>query len=119
MRYDQGYGTGGRGRQGRAGSAYDAGYRRPSRDGYGRGLQGGSRGIRARRPEEEDLWWLGNAGYDRSYVRGPHAEEWRAFDRAARPRYSPVGGMHSAMGSGPPPAPLRYDRWFSEWTRWF
>jgi hypothetical protein len=118
MRYDTGYrGTRTGGFPPRGG--YDRGSPRPGAGSSRGGYPGGFEGIHARSRGGEDLWWLGNAGYDRSYRQGPYAADYQAFDRANRPRYSPVGGMQAGMGSGRPPAPLRYDRWFSEWTRWF
>ncbi len=133
----------------RSGSRYDAGMRAYDRDtrtgrpwvgGYQQAYQGGSEGIpagsgrrwggepvdagdRGRRGKRQDLWWLGYHAYDEQYRGGRYDEQYRRFHEQTRPRFSPIGGMHAAMGGeyarGRPPRPLAYDRWFSDWTRWF
>lgn len=79
---------------------------RPGVGGYRGGYRGGSGGIRT-----------GGA-------RGPRYDAgFREFDIRARPRYSPVGGSHAAVGGSylrrRLPEPLRDARRTSEWTRWF
>ncbi len=114
------------------------GYDRPWTGGYRGGFQGGSEGIPAgggrrwgtepARAEEgrgrgRDLWWLGYHGYAEDYRPGPYDEQYRAFHQRSHPRFSPIGGMYPAMGGEyarrGPRARLSYDRWFSDWTRWF
>jgi hypothetical protein len=96
---------------------YDPGYRAR----YDRDLPRGSeRG--AGRPGE-DLWWLGERAFDQERSRDSYDEAYRRFNEATRPRFSPVGGNYPAMGGEygyrRPPEPLREERWFSDWTRWF
>lgn len=136
-RFGRGYDrdAGGRGpsrweARGDFGSRYDRdlGYNRPRVGGYDEGYRfasgRGRMGESGATPRYGgDYWWLGehnhrsrggSQGYDRTYAE---------FDRWARPRYSPVGGMHPAMGGSylqhRSPRELRDPRWFSEWTRWF
>ncbi len=115
------------------------GYDRPWTGGYRQGFQGGTEGVpvgggrrwgterpdagEGRRERGQDLWWLGYHGYDRQYRPTRYDEMYRQFHETAHPRFSPIGGMHSAMSGSyvrrGPPRPLAYDRWFSDWTRWF
>ncbi len=95
--------------------AYDRGYG----GGYDRAMQrGGGRGRSG-----EDLWWLGERAFDQQRSRDPYDEAYRRFNEATRPRFSPVGGNYHAMGGElgyrRTPEPLREERWFSDWTRWF
>lgn len=104
---------------------YDRSFQRPGVGGYRGGYQGGSGGIpTGGHPSGgRDYWWIGEHAYGRSDVDRGYDARFRAFDRDTHPRYSPVGGMHAAMGGEyryrQPPRPLRDDTWFSEWTRWF
>lgn len=132
------------------GRDYDQGFRRGYRavqsqqrpwvGGYQAGYQGGSGGVptggrrfgtrmgsedRAGRRYEQDFRAPREPAsrgprrrYDRDY------DQWyREFDRATRPRISPVGGTYPAMGGGyrygRTPRPLADVRPTSEWTRWF
>lgn len=100
---------------------------RPGVGGYRQGYPGGSGGIPVRASgrsrNQGDYWWLGGRQYDRQYAYGSYDRAYREFDEANRPRFSPIGGMHAGMSGsylrGDPPRPLAYDRWFSDWTRWF
>jgi hypothetical protein len=114
------------------------------RDGYqggsygtpmGRGHYGGGQGGRSDAGREGmrqhgtrpgcggDYWWLGERAFQRERSRDRYDERYRRFNEATRPRYSPVGGTYHAMGGEyqyrRPPEPLREERWFSDWTRWF
>jgi hypothetical protein len=137
-RYDRFTGNPPRGRPGpydrdlgaRRGGSYGRDYRPASagrpRPGYARDFEPGTR-DRARsasRPEYGgDYWWLGERAYERNHRGGRYDERYRKFDETHHPRYSPVGGTYPAMGGRyryrRPPAPLREERWFSDWTRWF
>jgi hypothetical protein len=71
-----------------------------------------------------DYWWMGERAMPRQgRGRTGYDQGYREFSERNRPRFSPVGGMHNAMGgdyaAGRAPRPLRENTWFSEWTRWF
>lgn len=110
----------GRGRfagEGTGGDRYDrfradaGAQRRPRGAGEERGGYGG------------DYWWLGERAFDHRRERTAYDDAYARFDKENRPRYSPVGGNYHAMGGEysyrRPPEPLREERWFSDWTRWF
>lgn len=114
--------TGGRGFGAGAGGGPMGGYGpRYDRDLVGRpgGRQGGGRGGRY----GGDYWWLGERAFPEGGRRSAYDEAYRRFDEENHPRYSPVGGNYHAMGGEyryrRPPEPLREERWFSDWTRWF
>ena len=74
------------------------------------------------RPGRPDYWWIGEHATRGGAPMSGYDDDYSTFDRLARPRYSPVGGMYHAMGgtySRRPPRPLREPTRFSEWTRWF
>jgi hypothetical protein len=77
----------------------------------------------SRQGYEGDYWWLGERAYARERARESYDEGYRRFNEETRPRYSPVSGNYHAMGGEyqyrRPPEPLREERWFSDWTRWF
>jgi len=127
-------------RRGMNNDRYGAG-ERPWVGGYREGFQGGSSGIplgggyhgaphqdrpsRARSGNrggyDGDYWWLGERAFEQNRER--YDERYRRFNEETRPRFSPVGGTYQAMGGDLPyrrtPGPLREERWFSDWTRWF
>jgi hypothetical protein len=100
---------------------YDRGFR-GERSGYDRGYRAGG-GGRPRGGYGGDYWWLGERAFDQDRARSPYDAWYRRFEEENRPRFSPVGGNYHAMGgeymSRRPPEPLREERWFSDWTRWF
>jgi hypothetical protein len=132
----------GGGRRGMRSDRYDSGYR-PWVGGYREGYQGGSSGVptgrgyyaaegtgggqqersRDRGGYGGDYWWLGERAYAEQRSRQSYDEAYRRFNEQTRPRFSPVGGNYHAMGGEyqyrRPPGPLREERWFSDWTRWF
>jgi hypothetical protein len=134
---------------GRPGSRYDAystGFRgaergrrgeRPWVGGYREGFQGGSEGIpvgrpprrepeagmreafERRRPDEGS-----RTGYDEGWGTRQSDEAYRRFNARTRPRYSPIGGMHPAMGGefvygGGQHRGAGYGGWYNRRTRWF
>jgi hypothetical protein len=99
-----------------------------SRDGYDRNYlrsQDSDRSSRDRSGNRAghggDYWWLGERAFEPDRER--YDDRYRRFNEQTRPRYSPVGGTYHAMGGDYPyrrtPGPLREERWFSDWTRWF
>ncbi|CAN5597729.1 hypothetical protein BH24GEM3_BH24GEM3_02910 [soil metagenome] len=101
---------------------------RPWVGGYREGYQGGSGGVPTRASGRGgraggDLGRTESRAYDYDHGQGSYDRWYREFDAATRPRFSPVGGMHPAMGGSyvrqGERRPLGYDRWFNEWTRWF
>jgi hypothetical protein len=133
--------TWGRERAERAPRGSGRGYRggRSWTGGYREGYQGGSEGVALNTtgryypgPEEAPLW-SGGCGYDRGFRepgaarnrqrREPGEPAWRRLERW-RPRYSPIGGMHPAMGGefkyrGESHRGTGYDGWYNRRTRWF
>lgn len=96
-------------------------YRRPWAEGERPEHQGGSGGYRTGgRPAEYGRgdWWMANRGEGRQ--RNPYDAPFHEFSQRSRPANSPIGGMYPPVG-GRQSAPrgLRYDRWFSDQTRWF
>jgi hypothetical protein len=110
-----------------------SGYDRQMRGGYDRadflggspdfrgGPHGGNAGNRQR--YGGDYWWIGEHETQRRGRGRSYDEAYARFDRQNRPRFSPVGGMHPAMGGSQITRrlqrPLRDSARTSEWTRWF
>jgi hypothetical protein len=108
---------------------------RPWVGGYRAGYQGGSEGIPVRSPAQgrQGPIWGGDerrreerapGGYDTEWGAAGAEEAYRRFNRATRLRYSPVGGMHPAMGGeykyrGVSHPGIGYDGWYNRRTRWF
>jgi hypothetical protein len=105
------------------GTPVGRGYRGEEAGGRSRADWEGARRQESRPGYGGDYWWLGERAYERERSRERYDDRYRRFNEATRPRYSPVGGNYHAMGGEyqyrRPPGPLREERWFSDWTRWF
>jgi hypothetical protein len=114
-------------RDGYQGGSYGTPIGRASRGGGQRGRSdAGREGMRqqgSRAGYGGDHWWLGERAFEQERSRDRYDDRYRRFNEATRPRFSPVGGTYHAMGGEyqyrRPPGPLREERWFSDWTRWF
>jgi hypothetical protein len=88
--------------------------RSPAQGRQGSISRGGERMREERAPGGHDTEW-GAAGSEEAY---------RRFNRATRPRYRPIGGVHPAMGGeykyrGASHPGTGYDGWYNRRTRWF
>jgi len=104
------------------GGEYGAGQAGPGRRPEG-AYRYGAGFDRGPNPAERDLWWLGEREMRGQRSASSYDDRYGRFSAETHPLYSPIGGMHPAMGgehaARRPPRPLRENTWFSDWTRWF
>lgn len=120
--------------EGLRGYDQEAGYRRPWTGGYREGYQGGTGGIAVNRSGgygmQPGMYESDNPrdrnrgrGNDQGGVGRGYDDWYRRFQASNRPAFSPVGGMHPAMGGSYIERGGRrgaYDGgWYSQRTRWF